>query len=240
MIPDSGFQVARLHLCHMRCTQALLAVPGIAELLDGLAAYTQNHFARLGRLQRSAYLLDYTLASMNVLRPPAADGASADGNIAGFGLGHVGGFAISEVTGEDGHGEDGVGSAIVDVPPSPATPPQQEAAAVEVAAGSGAAAHITASDRHAGPSAGVVKNGNMAAGSHQREAADVGGAATPKAKAAQAVEPEPSSVKPKKSSGKKQKKRKAGELLAAVTPAAAGARTTARARSSKRTGVSAS
>lgn len=49
--------------------QVLLAIPGIGDLLEGLAAYTQNHHSRVARLQRSAYLLDYTLASMDVLTP---------------------------------------------------------------------------------------------------------------------------------------------------------------------------
>ena len=51
-------------------------MPGIGELMEGLAAYTANHYTRLRRLQRSAYLLDYTLASMNVLLP-VGDGVDA-------------------------------------------------------------------------------------------------------------------------------------------------------------------
>jgi hypothetical protein len=46
---------------------AVLAnVSGLTELLDGLEVYTQRHLARLDRLVRSTYLLDYTLASMKV------------------------------------------------------------------------------------------------------------------------------------------------------------------------------
>lgn len=75
----------------------LLAVPGVAEILEGLTVYTQNHFARVARLQRSAYLLDYTLASMDVLTPAAGDT-----------------FAPQEAALEQ----------LSDPPPEPTTPPQ--------------------------------------------------------------------------------------------------------------------
>jgi Utp13 specific WD40 associated domain len=54
-----------------------MEVPGVAELLEGLIAYTQRHYARVDRLVRSSFLLDLTLASMNVLQPSeeGADGA---------------------------------------------------------------------------------------------------------------------------------------------------------------------
>ncbi len=89
----------------VRAVQALLAVPGVAEVLEGLAAYTQNHFARVSRLQRSAYLLDYTLASMDVLTPAAGDAA---------------------VSGA------GSGRESSDAPPQPSTPPQHPANATAV------------------------------------------------------------------------------------------------------------
>jgi Utp13 specific WD40 associated domain len=109
--------------------QALLAVPGIAELLDGLAVYTQNHFSRLGRLQRSAYLLDYTLASMNALLPPSSGHpvTAAAGDAPG---------ATSSVSGRNGYvmsapvgaaQDDGSpAAAVLDALPSPATPLQHE------------------------------------------------------------------------------------------------------------------
>ncbi len=49
--------------------QALLKIPGMQDLIEALASYTQRHFARMDRLVRSSFLLDYTLASMNVLMP---------------------------------------------------------------------------------------------------------------------------------------------------------------------------
>ncbi len=39
------------------------------DLIEALASYTQRHFTRMDRLVRSSFLLDYTLASMNVLMP---------------------------------------------------------------------------------------------------------------------------------------------------------------------------
>ncbi len=57
----------------------LLAVPGAGALLDGLAAYTARHMARLDRLRRATALLDYTLGAMRVVAPDqAAVHAGAD------------------------------------------------------------------------------------------------------------------------------------------------------------------
>ena len=47
----------------------LLKIPGAQDLLEALLSYTQRHFVRMDRLVRSTFLLDYTLASMNVLMP---------------------------------------------------------------------------------------------------------------------------------------------------------------------------
>lgn len=47
----------------------LLKIPGAPDLLEALLSYTQRHFVRMDRLVRSTFLLDYTLASMNVLTP---------------------------------------------------------------------------------------------------------------------------------------------------------------------------
>lgn len=54
----------------------LLKIPGAADLVEALLSYTQRHFVRMDRLVRSTFLLDYTLASMNVLTPNVGtDGA---------------------------------------------------------------------------------------------------------------------------------------------------------------------
>lgn len=42
---------------------------GIGELLEGLIPYSQRHYTRVDRLQRSTYLLDYTLTGMSVIEP---------------------------------------------------------------------------------------------------------------------------------------------------------------------------
>jgi len=44
-------------------------VRGIGELLEGLISYSQRHFSRIDRLERSTYLLDYTLMGMSVIEP---------------------------------------------------------------------------------------------------------------------------------------------------------------------------
>ncbi len=59
--------------------QVLLKVPGMQDLVEALSSYTQRHFVRMDRLVRSSFLLDYTLASMNVLMPEVeADAVAAN------------------------------------------------------------------------------------------------------------------------------------------------------------------
>lgn len=53
----------------MHVVQELQKVPGIEDLANALLAYTQRHLARMDRLLRSSYLLDYTLDRLNVLSP---------------------------------------------------------------------------------------------------------------------------------------------------------------------------
>lgn len=48
-----------------------LQVKGIGELLEGLIPYSQRHFSRIDRLERSTFLLDYTLVGMSVIEPEA-------------------------------------------------------------------------------------------------------------------------------------------------------------------------
>ncbi|KAA8533459.1 hypothetical protein F0562_031107 [Nyssa sinensis] len=47
----------------------LIEIRGIGELLEGLIPYSQRHFSRLDRLERSTFLLDYTLTGMSVIEP---------------------------------------------------------------------------------------------------------------------------------------------------------------------------
>lgn len=161
--------------CH--CEQALLAVPGIAELLDGLAVYTQNHFARLGRLQRSAYLLDYTLASMNTLLPPSSGDTGATAAVDAAGASSSGGgpdgypaSAPLEAEGQDGATP---AAAAMDGQPSPATLLQLEGS-VEAAeegvhpvrtAAAGAAEASTVSNGVEGTAADGKPSPNGTAGS---------------------------------------------------------------------------
>lgn len=70
--------------------QALLAVPGVGALLDALGAYSARHAARLDRLRRSTFLLDYTLAAMRVLAP-GGEGLEEGSE---FGLDDPAGFAL--------------------------------------------------------------------------------------------------------------------------------------------------
>ncbi|KAJ8446087.1 hypothetical protein Cgig2_017589 [Carnegiea gigantea] len=47
----------------------IVEVRGIGELLEGLIPYSQRHFSRIDRLERSTFLLDYTLMGMSVIEP---------------------------------------------------------------------------------------------------------------------------------------------------------------------------
>ncbi|PIN23520.1 WD40-repeat-containing subunit of the 18S rRNA processing complex [Handroanthus impetiginosus] len=47
----------------------ILEMKGIGELLEGLIPYSQRHFSRIDRLERSTFLLDYTLTGMSVVEP---------------------------------------------------------------------------------------------------------------------------------------------------------------------------
>ncbi|KVF13431.1 Small-subunit processome, Utp13 [Cynara cardunculus var. scolymus] len=42
---------------------------GIGELLEGLIPYSQRHYSRIDRLERSTFLLDYTLNGMSIVEP---------------------------------------------------------------------------------------------------------------------------------------------------------------------------
>lgn len=44
-------------------------IRGVGELLEGLIPYCQRHFSRIDRLERSTFLLDYTLMGMSVIEP---------------------------------------------------------------------------------------------------------------------------------------------------------------------------
>lgn len=78
--------------------QALLAVPGVGALLDALGAYSGRHAARLDRLRRATFLLDYTLAAMRVLAP-GGEGLEAGSGVV---LDDAAGFALGAPAADDG------------------------------------------------------------------------------------------------------------------------------------------
>ncbi|KAK3020309.1 hypothetical protein RJ639_046521 [Escallonia herrerae] len=47
----------------------IIEIRGVGELLEGLIPYSQRHFSRIDRLERSTFLLDYTLTGMSVIEP---------------------------------------------------------------------------------------------------------------------------------------------------------------------------
>ncbi|KAL0400451.1 UNVERIFIED_CONTAM: Transducin beta-like protein 3 [Sesamum latifolium] len=47
----------------------IVEMKGMGEVLEGLIPYSQRHFSRIDRLERSTYLLDYTLTGMSVIEP---------------------------------------------------------------------------------------------------------------------------------------------------------------------------
>ncbi|MFS8019054.1 putative small-subunit processome, Utp13 protein [Helianthus anomalus] len=57
-------------LCHI--AQFVLfrfSMKGIGELLEGLVLYSQRHYIKIDRLERSTFLLDYTLNGMSIVEP---------------------------------------------------------------------------------------------------------------------------------------------------------------------------
>ena len=80
-------------LFRLRSLDELSTVPGAADIVTALKAYTQRHFARAGRLLRGTYLLDVALAGMGALladeegvENDGADGGdNVDGTITGGG-----------------------------------------------------------------------------------------------------------------------------------------------------------
>ena len=54
-------------LLRLRSLDELSTVPGAADVVAALSAYTQRHFARAGRLLRGTYLLDVALSGMGAL-----------------------------------------------------------------------------------------------------------------------------------------------------------------------------
>ncbi|KAK9810337.1 hypothetical protein WJX72_008955 [[Myrmecia] bisecta] len=64
--------------------QTLLGIPGFGDLLAALSLYSQRHFSRIDRLMRSSFLLDYTLAAMNVLTPEREPASSAQPDAGSF------------------------------------------------------------------------------------------------------------------------------------------------------------
>lgn len=51
----------------------LVEMKGVGELLEGLIPYSQRHYTRVDRLERSTFLLDYTLTGMSVIEPERND-----------------------------------------------------------------------------------------------------------------------------------------------------------------------
>jgi len=56
----------------------ILEIRGVGELLEGLIPYCQRHFSRIDRLERSTFLLDYTLMGMSVIEPEIKEREAKD------------------------------------------------------------------------------------------------------------------------------------------------------------------
>ncbi|GER33485.1 transducin family protein / WD-40 repeat family protein [Striga asiatica] len=56
----------------------IIEMKGIGELLEGLIPYSRRHYTRIDRLERSTFLLDYTLTGMSVIEPETSETKSRD------------------------------------------------------------------------------------------------------------------------------------------------------------------
>ena len=72
--------------------EELRKVPGIKQLVESILPYSERHYARLERLQKASYLLDYTLRAMktatagdaglkSAVQMQVEDGGAAAGNL---------------------------------------------------------------------------------------------------------------------------------------------------------------
>lgn len=62
-------QLVLSQLFTMLSPTEIIKIKGIGELLEGLIPYSQRHFSRIDRLERSTFLLDYALIGMSVMEP---------------------------------------------------------------------------------------------------------------------------------------------------------------------------
>ncbi|GFQ03363.1 transducin beta-like protein 3 [Phtheirospermum japonicum] len=59
----------------------IVEMKGIGEVLEGLIPYSRRHFMRIDRLERSTFLLDYTLTGMSVIEPETNESESKDDSL---------------------------------------------------------------------------------------------------------------------------------------------------------------
>ncbi|KAL3653806.1 hypothetical protein CASFOL_003487 [Castilleja foliolosa] len=59
----------------------IVEMKGIGEVLEGLIPYSRRHFTRIDRLERSTFLLDYTLTGMSVIEPESNETESKDDSL---------------------------------------------------------------------------------------------------------------------------------------------------------------
>ncbi|CAK9138413.1 unnamed protein product [Ilex paraguariensis] len=62
-------QFVLFRVFNMLPPKKIIEIRGIGELLEGLIPYCQRHFSRIDGLERSTFLLDYTLTGMSVIEP---------------------------------------------------------------------------------------------------------------------------------------------------------------------------
>lgn len=67
--------------------ERVVEIPGAEDILTGLLAYSQRHYARMERLQRSACVLDYMLGAMGVLDGHGVDDDDVQDVVDGQGVG---------------------------------------------------------------------------------------------------------------------------------------------------------
>lgn len=54
-------------LLSLRSTESLLALPGLADKVPGLIAYSERHFQRVDRLHQAAFIVEYIVGQMSLL-----------------------------------------------------------------------------------------------------------------------------------------------------------------------------
>ncbi|CAA2968049.1 transducin beta 3 [Olea europaea subsp. europaea] len=101
-------QFVMFHVFSILPPTEIVEIKGIGELLEALIPYSHRHFSRIDRLERSTFLLDYTLTGMLVIEPETEGRELKEEDVKRFEDAegdHLGGVALKEQKDNNGSKE---------------------------------------------------------------------------------------------------------------------------------------